>query len=51
MEGPAGLAVTKNLLEAGDFDITIFERRGEVGGVWSHSKDPKVTSTLKSKPC
>ncbi|KAE8442765.1 hypothetical protein EG329_002853 [Mollisiaceae sp. DMI_Dod_QoI] len=45
--GPSGLSVTKNLLEAGDFDITIIEKRGEVGGVWSYCEDETTTSTLK----
>ncbi|KAF8850813.1 FAD/NAD(P)-binding domain-containing protein [Acephala macrosclerotiorum] len=46
--GPSGLAVTKNFLEVGGFDIEVFEKRSEVGGVWSYCEDPNVTSTLKA---
>ncbi|CZR67488.1 related to flavin depend monooxygenase that catalyses the oxidation of rubrofusarin to 9-hydroxyrubrofusarin [Phialocephala subalpina] len=46
--GPSGLAATKNFLEVGGFDISVYEKRGEVGGVWSYCKDPNMTSTLKA---
>ena len=48
--GPSGLAVAKNLLEVGeDFDITIYEKRSSVGGVWAYSDDERITSTLKGE--
>ncbi|KAH7369630.1 flavin monooxygenase-like protein [Rhexocercosporidium sp. MPI-PUGE-AT-0058] len=43
--GPAGLAVLKNLKEEG-FNVTVYEKRDSVGGVWSYSEDPQTTSTL-----
>ncbi|EKD14955.1 dimethylaniline monooxygenase 2 [Drepanopeziza brunnea f. sp. 'multigermtubi' MB_m1] len=43
--GPSGLAALKNLKEEG-FDVTVIERRADVGGVWAFSDDAGITSTL-----
>ncbi len=45
MIGPSGLATLKSLRDEG-FDVTVFEKRDSVGGVWSFSDDPETTSTL-----
>ncbi len=45
MIGPSGLVMLKNLRDEG-FNVTVFERRDSVGGVWSFSDDPETTSTL-----
>ncbi|KAL0930431.1 dimethylaniline monooxygenase 2 [Colletotrichum truncatum] len=42
--GPGGLSALKELREVG-FDVTLFERRSDVGGLWTYSDDPSVTST------
>lgn len=36
--GPLGLLATKNLKEQG-FDVTTFERRSYIGGIWQYSND------------
>ncbi|KLU83012.1 hypothetical protein MAPG_02079, partial [Magnaporthiopsis poae ATCC 64411] len=41
--GPAGLAAIKSLQEEG-FQVTGFERRSAVGGLWAFSDDPNCTS-------
>ncbi|KAH7383016.1 flavin monooxygenase-like protein [Cadophora sp. MPI-SDFR-AT-0126] len=43
--GPAGLANLKNLKDEG-FNVTVYEKRDNVGGVWAYSDDPLTTSTL-----
>ncbi|KAF6828366.1 dimethylaniline monooxygenase 2 [Colletotrichum plurivorum] len=42
--GSGGLSALKELREVG-FDVTLFERRSDVGGLWTFSDDPSVTST------
>lgn len=44
--GPAGLAALKELKEAG-FKVTLFERRHEVGGIWTWTEDRSMTTALK----
>ncbi|KAK7408117.1 hypothetical protein QQX98_009708 [Neonectria punicea] len=44
--GPAGLAAIKSLLEEG-FQVTGFERRPDVGGLWAFSNNPEYTSATK----
>ncbi|ROT43043.1 dimethylaniline monooxygenase [Sodiomyces alkalinus F11] len=41
--GPAGLSSLKELREVG-FDVTVYERRSDVGGIFTVSGDPTVTS-------
>jgi cation diffusion facilitator CzcD-associated flavoprotein CzcO len=49
--GSSGLSMLKTFRDDG-FDVTCYERRTRVGGLWSYSDDPKVTSALKSMvPC
>lgn len=36
--GPLGLLAAKNLKEQG-FDVTAFERRGYLGGLWKHTTE------------
>ncbi|KAK9417860.1 putative Flavin monooxygenase-like protein [Seiridium unicorne] len=43
--GPAGVAALKNLLDEG-FDVTAFERRPQVGGVWTASEHPDHVSSI-----
>ncbi|ORX40163.1 flavin monooxygenase-like protein [Kockovaella imperatae] len=45
--GVAGLAATKNLLEAG-LQVTAFERNEYVGGLWKFNDSPDQLSVLKS---
>ncbi|KAH8667603.1 flavin monooxygenase-like protein [Tricladium varicosporioides] len=47
--GPGGLTVLKALRDVG-FDVTVYEKRDSVGGVWAYSDDPHTTSTLKYAP-
>ncbi|KAL8290912.1 hypothetical protein RB597_008940 [Gaeumannomyces tritici] len=44
--GPAGLAAIKSLQEEG-FQVTGFERRPDVGGLWAFSDVPNYTSATK----
>jgi dimethylaniline monooxygenase (N-oxide forming) len=44
--GPAGMAALKELRELG-FDVTLFERRNDVGGIWTWTEDRSITSALK----
>jgi dimethylaniline monooxygenase (N-oxide forming) len=46
LPGVAGMAALKELRELG-FDVTLFERRRDVGGVWSWSDDLGMTTALK----
>ncbi|KAI0834529.1 FAD/NAD(P)-binding domain-containing protein [Hypoxylon sp. FL0890] len=48
--GPAGLTALKTLREEG-FDAVAFERRDEVGGLWSFSSNATFTSTLNGTVC
>lgn len=41
--GPAGLSSLKELREVG-FNVTVFERRSEVGGIFTFDADPSITS-------
>ncbi|MCJ1416901.1 hypothetical protein MMC32_003240 [Xylographa parallela] len=43
--GPFGLSAVKNLREAG-FEVTLFEQRDTIGGVWASSEDPSILTTL-----
>lgn len=43
--GPTGLSMLKTLREDG-FDATIFERRSQVGGLWSYTEDETMTTAL-----
>lgn len=45
--GPTGLSMLKTL-RADGFDATIFERRSQVGGVWSYTEDETMTTALPS---
>lgn len=40
--GPLGLMATKNLLECG-FDVTCYEGRPYVGGLWNYSDDASIS--------
>jgi len=42
--GPLGLLATKNLLEEG-FDVTTYDKRSYVGGLWKHSAENATTVT------
>jgi dimethylaniline monooxygenase (N-oxide forming) len=46
LSGPAGMAALKELRELG-FDATIFERRKDVGGIWTWTDDLAITTALK----
>ncbi|KAI0156741.1 FAD/NAD(P)-binding domain-containing protein [Hypoxylon sp. FL1284] len=48
--GPAGLSALKSLCEEG-FDAIGFERRSELGGLWSFSDDLTYTSVLNETVC
>ncbi|KAJ4405029.1 hypothetical protein N0V82_010391 [Gnomoniopsis sp. IMI 355080] len=45
--GPSGLSALKFLREQG-FDVTCFEQKSGVGGVWTGSEDARYTAALKS---
>ena len=45
--GPQGLVTAKNLVEEG-FQVTIFEARPSIGGLWQYREDAKWTSVLPS---
>ncbi|KAK9366663.1 flavin monooxygenase-like protein [Lipomyces kononenkoae] len=45
--GAIGLATLKNLVEE-DFDVTAFDKRQSIGGVWDFSENTNYTSTLPS---
>lgn len=45
-EGPAGMVALKESRDLG-FDVTVFEKRNDVGGVWAWSKDEGATTALK----
>ncbi|KAE9365072.1 FAD/NAD(P)-binding domain-containing protein [Stipitochalara longipes BDJ] len=44
--GPGGMAALKELRELG-FNVTLFERRSEVGGIWTWTEDRSMTTALK----
>ncbi|KAF4631409.1 hypothetical protein G7Y89_g6721 [Cudoniella acicularis] len=48
--GPSGLAILKNLREEGFLNVTMFEKRDSIGGVWAYSADALVTSTIPYFP-
>ena len=39
--GLAGLAAIKEFSQAG-FDVTAFEKNGEVAGIWAYNEDPSI---------
>jgi dimethylaniline monooxygenase (N-oxide forming) len=43
--GPTGLSMLKTLRGDG-FQVTLFERRKNVGGLWAFSEDPSYTTAL-----
>lgn len=43
--GPTGLSMLKTLREDG-FDVTCYERRGQVGGLWAYTDDRSMTTAL-----
>ncbi|EON99272.1 putative flavin containing monooxygenase 9 protein [Phaeoacremonium minimum UCRPA7] len=43
--GPSGLSMTKTLKEDG-YDVTLYERRSKVGGLWAYSDDTAHTIAL-----
>jgi hypothetical protein len=45
LEGPTGLTMLKTLREDG-FAATLYERRGQVGGLWAYSENPTYTTAL-----
>ncbi|XXG95325.1 hypothetical protein Hte_001586 [Hypoxylon texense] len=45
--GSSGLSMLKTLRDDG-FKVTLYERRGQVGGLWAYSENPMVTTALKS---
>ncbi|KAF2438196.1 FAD/NAD(P)-binding domain-containing protein [Karstenula rhodostoma CBS 690.94] len=44
--GPAGIAALKEFRDLG-FDVTVFEKRSNVGGVWAWTEDAGSTTALK----
>jgi dimethylaniline monooxygenase (N-oxide forming) len=42
------LSMLKALTEDG-FDVTCFERRIQVGGLWAYIDDPSMTTALSSE--
>jgi cation diffusion facilitator CzcD-associated flavoprotein CzcO len=46
LSGPAGMAALKELRELG-FNVTLFERRNDVGGIWTWTEDRSMTTALK----
>jgi dimethylaniline monooxygenase (N-oxide forming) len=44
--GPGGLTALKELREVGA-DVTLFERRHDVGGLWCWTEDTSFTTALK----
>jgi dimethylaniline monooxygenase (N-oxide forming) len=45
--GLAGLAALKEFSGAG-FDVTVFEKRDQIAGIWAYSDDPTVRSVAKT---
>lgn len=45
--GPTGLSILKTLTEDG-FQVTLYERRSQVGGLWAYTENPAWTTALKS---
>ncbi|MCJ1355306.1 MAG: hypothetical protein MMC33_005297 [Icmadophila ericetorum] len=43
--GAFGLAAVKNLRDEG-FDVTCFEKRNTIGGLWASARETDITSTL-----
>lgn len=46
--GPSGLTATKNLLDAGFTDLTVYDRGGEVGGNWVFDADSGHSSVFET---
>lgn len=46
-KGVGGVTALKNFRDE-DFEVTLFERRESIGGVWTYSSDKNTTSTLQS---
>ena len=46
--GSSGLSMLKTLRDDG-FKATLYERRGQVGGLWAYSDDPLMTTALPSE--
>ncbi|KAL5377267.1 hypothetical protein DPSP01_009928 [Paraphaeosphaeria sporulosa] len=44
--GPAGMTALKEFRDLG-FDVTVFEKRSDVGGVWAWTEDAESTTALK----
>ena len=44
--GPAGVAAIKALRDEG-FEVTAFERRSDVGGLWTFDLNPEFTSATQ----
>lgn len=44
--GSSGLSMLKTLREDG-FQVTLFERRTEVGGLWAYTEDKGMTTALR----
>lgn len=44
--GPTGLSMLKTLREDG-FQVTCFERRTQVGGLWAYTDDTSMTTSLR----
>jgi Flavin-binding monooxygenase-like len=46
--GPSGLTTTKNMLQAGLSDVTVFERADTLGGNWVYSRIPGHSSVYEN---
>jgi heterodisulfide reductase subunit A-like polyferredoxin len=44
--GCAGMTALKEFRDLG-FDVTVFEKRSDVGGVWTWTADPGSTTALR----
>lgn len=44
--GVAGMTALKEFRDLG-FDVTVFEKRSDVGGVWTWTEDAESTTALK----
>lgn len=45
-EGPAGMVALKEFRDLG-FDVTVFEKKDNVGGAWCWSEDAASTTALR----
>ncbi|KAK3052215.1 hypothetical protein LTR09_006807 [Extremus antarcticus] len=39
--GPAGLVAAKTFLQTGQFDVTVYEKKSRIGGIWALEKKSK----------